>query len=216
MAYLAEQVNLYDRLTELLGEVNSKKLFSGIGIFHNTHMFGIFKQGGFYLRAKGELAEQLQKIGAVRWDLDGIPSNLKIRDYYLMPSGYVVDEDKQAIFLKMLHTSIKQVEEGKLAEALENAKKIRRLPNLSLKYERLLAKVGIETIAQLREIGAADAYILIKSHGYFVTCHMFWKTYAALKNTYVELLTEKDKDLAFKEINEKLKIANMRAMTYRP
>ncbi|WP_386697933.1 TfoX/Sxy family DNA transformation protein [Lonepinella sp. MS14436] len=209
-------INLHEKLSALLGEVESKKLFSGIGIFYNDHMFGIYKQGGFYLRAKDELAQYVESIGGVRWDRDGVPSNLRIRDYYLIPSDYVSDEHKNSMLIKMIKESLQQIESEKLAESLERAKRIRRLPNMSLKYERLLGKVGINTISQLREIGAADAYILIKSQGLFVTSHLFWKTFAALKNKYVELLTETEKEIAFKEINEKLAKVGFRAMKYKP
>ncbi|MGQ0287482.1 TfoX/Sxy family DNA transformation protein [Pasteurellaceae bacterium 22721_9_1] len=208
--------NLYEKLTSLLGEVKAQRLFSGIGIFHNNHMFAICKKGCFYLRAKGKLANDVEKIGAIRWDRDGIPSNLKIKDYYQIPSEYIIDEDKNHILLEMMHASLRQIEDEKLQEALEKAELIRRLPNLSLKYERLLAKVGITTISQLREVGAADAYVLIKSKGIFVTSHMFWKTFAALKNKYVELLTEVEKDEGFAEVNKKLALASLRSLRYRP
>ncbi|MDH2926386.1 hypothetical protein A1D19_04320 [Lonepinella koalarum] len=208
-------INLYEKLTSLLGEIRSKKLFSGIGIFYNDHMFGIYKKGGFYLRAKGDLANQVKSIGAIPWELDGVPSNLKIRDYYLIPGDYLTDNDKSLILVKMIKASLQQIESEKLADTLERAKRIRNLPNMSLKYERLLGKIGIDTISKLREVGAADAYILVKSQGLFVTSHLFWKTYAALKNKYVELLTEKEKEDGLKEVNEKLNIAGFRAMKYK-
>ncbi|MCK3658046.1 hypothetical protein A4G18_04805 [Pasteurellaceae bacterium Pebbles2] len=209
-------IDLHQKLTELLGEVKSQKLFSGIGIFYNNHMFGIYKKGGFYLRAKDNLAREVEKIGGIRWDCDGIPSNLRIRDYYLIPSYYVSDDTKNPLLVKMIKESLRQIEAEKLAEALERAERIRHLPNMSLKYERLLAKVGICTISQLREVGASDAYLRVKSQGLFVTSHLFWKTYAALKNKFVELLTESEKDAGFKEVNEKLAAANFRALKYRP
>ncbi|WP_439242867.1 TfoX/Sxy family DNA transformation protein [Lonepinella sp. BR2474] len=209
-------INLHEKLVALLGDVKSKQLFSGIGIFYENHMFGIYKKGGFYLRAKDDLAIKVQAIGAIPWDREAISSNLKIRDYYLIPSIYFIDEDKSAILVKMIHISLQQIEKEKLAESLEKARRIRHLPNMSLKYERLLGKVGIDTISKLREIGAADAYILIKSNRLFVTSHMFWKTFAALKNKYVQLLTETEKELALKEVNKKLLRADFRAMKYKP
>lgn len=212
----SDPIDLHEVLTGFLGEVNAKHLFSGIGIYHKDNMFGICKQGGFYLRAKGKLAEQIQKIGARRWEYVEHDSNLKIRDYYLMPSVYLLDEDKREIFSNMLKESLAQIEQEKMANALESAKRIRKLPSLSLKAERLLGKVGIESITQLREIGAADAYIMIKEKGLFVTSQMYWRIYAALKNKYMEMLTEDEKDKGLKEINEKLAAAKFLSMKYRP
>ncbi|WP_439258484.1 TfoX/Sxy family DNA transformation protein [Lonepinella sp. BR2271] len=209
-------INLHEKLISLLGDVSLKKLFSGTGTFYKGHMFGIYKKGGFYLRAKDNLVMKVKGIGAIPWELDGIASNLKIRDYYLIPSDYFTDENKNSILLKLIKMSLLQIEAEKLAESLEKAKRIRNLPNMSLKYERLLGKVGIDTISKLREIGAADAYVLIKSQGFFVTSYMFWKTFAALKNKYVEQLTEMEKASALKLVNEKLLIAGFRTMKYVP
>lgn len=210
------RINLYKRLEEVLGDVRSKTLFSGVGIFYQDHMFALYKKGGFYLRAKEVLSDDLVKIGAIRWDNDGVPSNLKVRDYYLIPSDYITDDRKASCLLDLILRSLSQIEEEKLVLELEKARLIRNLPNMSVKYERLFAKVGITTISELREIGAGRAYVLLKTKGFFVTKHLFWKTYAALKNKHVEVLTKEEIEEGFKEINALLAQANLRAMKYKP
>lgn len=205
-------VNLSERLEFLLGKVRTQRLFSGIGVFYENHMFAICKKGHFYLRAKGMLVNKLDEIGAVRWDKDGIPSNLRIRDYYHISDEYIMDNSNDQVLIDMIRESIKQVEDEKNWELFQSSEIIRRLPNLSLKYERLLAKVGIKTISQLRTIGAANSYVLLKSNGFFVTNLLFWKVFAALKNKYVELLTEAEKEEGFIEVNKKLSEAGFRKM----
>lgn len=214
---MQRRINLCQCLTSLLNkEVKAQNLFSGVGVFCEGRMIGVCVKGNFYLRAKGYLAEQVKAIGAVKWDREIADSKLKLRDYYQIPHDYFLDSAKRLTALSLIQDSLDQIDHDKLEIALLNAKQIRRLPNLSLKSERLLAKVDICTIEQLRNIGAAGAYVLIKQKGLFVTSLMFWKIYAALKNKYLETLTEAEKDAAFEEVNAKLAEAGLRAMRYRP
>lgn len=210
------KIILCKRLTEILGEVRAESLFSGQGIFYQEHMFALYKRGGFYLRAKDELAEQLIKIGAIRWHKDGVPSNLKVRDYYLIPIEYIMDVSKESILLAFIQSSLQQIKDEKLVIALNKAKLIRYLPNMSVKFERLFAKVGVTTISELRKIGAAGIYVLLKKQDFFVTKHLFWKTYAALKNKHVATLTKEEIDVGFEEVNRLLAQESLRAMKYKP
>ena len=55
---------------------------------------------------------------------------------------------------KLIILSIKQILEQKLECTLRKLNRLKDLPNLTIKHERALIKVGITNVAMLREIGA--------------------------------------------------------------
>ena len=106
--------------------------------------------------------------------------------------------------------SIQQMREEKLIQHLKKLSRIKELPNLSIKYERLLAKVDIRNIKELKIIGAVNAYVRLKKNGYIVNLQFFWNLFAALQNKNANLLTHNDKEAALKILNVALANAGLR------
>lgn len=52
------------RADRLIGNVTSRNLFTGYGLFYKKEfMFALWLNGKFYLQAKNELAQQLMRSG---------------------------------------------------------------------------------------------------------------------------------------------------------
>lgn len=195
-------------LNNLIGsEVTARSLFSGYGIFHGDDMFGVYQNGIFYLRAKHKLAEYLENNGAARWIAPNNSTKLTINHYYQLPNAITQDP---AVYKWVVHESIQQLREEKLIRNMKKFSRIKELPNLSIKHERLLAKVDIHTIKDLKIIGAVNAYVRLKKSGYIVNLQFFWNLFAALQNKNANLLTGQDKEAIFKILNIALENAGLR------
>ncbi|PJG82539.1 TfoX/Sxy family DNA transformation protein [Caviibacterium pharyngocola] len=194
-------------LNELIGNVTARNLFTGYGLFHQDIMFGLYQSGIFYLKAENELATHLENQGAVSYLTSSRSPPLNIGHYYRLPQAVIQDK---AVFKRLVILSIQQIRAKKLAEALAKKNRIKELPNLSIKHERLLAKINIQDIATFKTVGAANCFVRLKKEGVSVNLLLFWNLTAALLNKNVNLLTEKERTNALNRLNTALVNAGFR------
>lgn len=195
------------QIRKVVPDVSVRSLFSGYGFYLNHCMFAIWQEGLIYLRAEDELATELESHGA---RLCPYSSNqaLSVTHYYCLPKQIFTNIEKVSYFLMQ---SIQQIDRFKENKKLDRLKKIRALPNLGIKHERLLIKVGIHDVEQLSTIGAEKAYILLKKQGYEVNQRFYWHLFAALNNQHVHLLDLQQKQHAVQKLNKLLKTEGLRA-----
>lgn len=204
-----DTLEIRNLLAGFVGEVRAKHLFIGYGLFVNDDMFALYNEGCLYLRAKGELAEELEKYGAVSWVVHHQEKKLKAFDYYWLPKRITTDEE---LYKQFLLKSLEQIKQEKLENKLLKLNRIRDMANLSMKYERLLAKVGIFTVTQFRMLGAINSYIRLLKEGLVLGIDVFWKFAAALQNRRVETLTEEEKKELLKALNMALSNAGLKTI----
>ncbi|TNH07205.1 TfoX/Sxy family DNA transformation protein, partial [Pasteurellaceae bacterium Phil11] len=195
------------KLDRLIKDVTVNSLFSGYGFYQNNHLFGIMQSGVFYLRAEGDLAQQLERYGAAPC-LASSNNALSLSRYYRLPQTIT---ENDILYREFLHQSIEQVKQQKIDFQLARKKRIKELPNLSIKHERLLLKVNITDVNQLRRIGAEKAYILAKKQGFSITLDFYWNLVAALKNIHVSQLPEAQKEHALAKLNNYLRQEGLRS-----
>lgn len=198
-----------ERLNYLLGDITVESLFSGYGFYHKGEdMFGIAQSGIFYVRAQGDLATYLVKNGAfICSDRKGNKA-LSLSFYYGIPLKIMEDD---ALYKSVLLQVIQQIQEEKLDSKLSQKKSLKDLVNLELKHERILKKVNITSVIELRGLGAEAAYIRLKKAGLDITIAFYWSLVGALKNTLVTLLTKEQRKEALEKLNVRLKKEKMRA-----
>lgn len=197
-----------EKLNRLIGNVTVESLFSGYGFYKDNHMFGIAQSGVFYLRAEGRLAAFLEREGAMTCSNRKGNNALSLSHYYCLPIE-ITQNDK--LYKSILRHSIEQVQQSKLEFQLSQKTRLKDLFNLELKHERLLSKVNITSVRQLREVGAEMAYIRMKKIGLPITLGFYWSLVAALKNIPVSLLTAEQKKQALEKLNLCLRKEGMRA-----
>ena len=179
-------------LNQLIGDVTSKNLFTGYGLFHKEKdMFAIWANNKIYLRAKHELSIKLKGLGCKPFATNELNKRFVLSDYY-------------ALMRNLLILSISQIRKEKLDSALSKIGRIRDLPNLSVKYERALKKVGIDNVDTLRQIGAENAIIRLKKADIGATEAFYWRLRGALENRNCEFYTEKEKERGLNKLNEML------------
>lgn len=193
--------------TLLEKEIRVKNFFVGHGIFYKDYMFGVFCNDKIYVRGKEELAEYLKNNGARVWSTVESDKKLDIFNYYSLPENLTRDHTTlKNIILK----SIIQIKNEKIAQAISEKKYIRKLPNLSIKYERNLAKIDIHSVDELQKIGAIDSYVELRKNGYLLSINFFWSLVAALKNRLVDTLTIKEKEHYLYLLNSALEKEGLR------
>ncbi|TCP97332.1 regulator of competence-specific genes [Cricetibacter osteomyelitidis] len=201
---MKEILDLQNELTELLGPITVKKLFTGYGFFSEEHMFGIWCNGHFYVRAENDLADYLCSMGATHW-IEDCKMKLAISHYYLILDDLKTDKDN---YQKLLISSIQQIKSNKTKFIMKNTERIRNLPNLSLKHERLLGKINIHSASELYIVGAEVAFARLKKYyASNITLNIYWALLGALKRKYVDTLTQVEKMNALTKLNKVL--ANM-------
>ncbi|MGQ9445706.1 TfoX/Sxy family DNA transformation protein [[Pasteurella] aerogenes] len=198
---------LRQQLEELVGNVKIKRLFIGCGIFKDEDLFGMCQGEIFYLKATGELAKYFESLGAVSYLITSQNSRLTISNYYRLPK-YIMD-DKKA-FKHCLILSIEQAKKLRIAMELSKKRRIKELINLSIKHERLLAKIQVYDVETFKTVGAANCYVRLKKIGISVNISLYWSLAAALLNKYVTLLTAQEKKKLTAELNTALLNAGLK------
>ncbi|MDG6895847.1 hypothetical protein A6A20_09500 [Volucribacter amazonae] len=168
-------------------------------------MFSICKSGVFYLRAENELAIYLESLGAVKWINDS--PGLAISKYYRLPNSIMNDLQ---LYRKVVIASIQQVKLQKLADELDKKQRIKEMANLTIKHERLLAKVEIHNVKEFLAVGPQNSYVRLKKAGFTVNINIFWLFIAALKNKHVSLLTKNERKQALSVLNISLTNAGLK------
>ena len=147
-------------LDQLVGNVTFKNLFTGYGLFHKEEtMFAIWQNKKLYLRGEDELAIQLSKLGCEPFTTNELNKRFVLSQYYAL-SDQVMRNNM--LCRKLIILSIQQIRNQKLDRTLKKLNRLKDLPNLTIKHERALIKVGITDVAMLREIGAENALVELK------------------------------------------------------
>ncbi len=190
-------------LDQLVGNVSFKNLFTGYGLFHKEEtMFAIWQNKKLYLRGEGVLAIQLTKLGCEPFTMNELNKRFVLSQYYAL-SDQILRSNR--LCRKLIILSIKQILERKLECTLRKLNRLKDLPNLTIKHERALIKVGITNVAMLREIGAENALVELKKSGSGATLDFYWKLVCALQNKNSQMLSQAEKERLLKKLNEVLR-----------
>lgn len=190
-------------LEQLVGNISSKNLFTGYGLFHKEEtMFAVWQNKKLYLRAEGELADKLIKLGCVPFTTNQLNKRFVLSQYYAL-SDLVMNDNM--LCRKLVILSIKQVVNKKNDHLLSKMNRLKDLPNFTIKHERALQKVGIHDVATFRKVGAENAMVRLKKHGSGATLEFYWKMVGALQNKNSQMLTKTEKEIALKKLNEVLR-----------
>ncbi|HHF6054066.1 TPA: DNA transformation protein TfoX [Haemophilus influenzae] len=190
-------------LDQLVGNVSFKNLFTGYGLFHKEEtMFAIWQNKKLYLRGEGVLAIQLTKLGYEPFTTNELNKRFVLSQYYAL-SDQILRSNR--LCRKLIILSIKQILEQKLECTLRKLNRLKDLPNLTIKHERALIKVGITNVAMLREIGAENALVELKKSGSGATLDFYWKLVCALQNKNSQMLSQAEKERLLKKLNEVLR-----------
>lgn len=200
--------DIREMMNGLVGNVTSKNLFTGYGLFYKKElMFALWLSGKLYLQAKGELANQLIRAGCIPFTQNEGDAKFVLSDYYCLSKDILNDE---ALLRKLVMISIKQIQDRKNEIALSKANRLKDLPNLSIKYERMLKKIDIHDVETLKIVGAENAIVRLRKSGIPATLNTYWRLAGALLNKNSELMSRQQKEILLKKLNVVLYEAGFR------
>lgn len=166
-------------LEQLVGNVTSKNLFTGYGLFHKEDtMFAVWQKKTLYLRAEGELADKLVRLGCVPFTTNELNKRFVLSQYYAL-SELILRDNR--LCRSVIIRSIKQIQHNKNEQLLKKMKRLKELANLTIKHEKALQKVGIPDVETFRTMGAEETMVRLKQQGSGATLEFYWKLVGACK-----------------------------------
>ncbi|MCG9657934.1 TfoX/Sxy family DNA transformation protein [Vibrio mediterranei] len=144
---------------QLSGTITTQPMFSGVGYFIDGAMFGIDFDGLFYVKANGPLKQQCKQAG---WQSYVYRNNQTIvTNYYALPEEYLHCPERLRSLITQVVAFAKFGVQSRL-EKKERPTNLKDLPNMRQSTEVLLKRIGITSVEELREVGAAQAYVWIR------------------------------------------------------
>lgn len=169
------------RLFELLGQVKSRSMFGGFGIFVDDTMFALVVNNQLHLRADDESAKVFTERGYLPYVYKkrGFPVVTK---YFALPDTCWLDP---TTILQEATVALRQAKSEREQQEQTKPTRLKDLPNLRLATERMLKKAGIHSVDQLQQTGAVDAYQAIRqSHSSDVSLELLWALEGAIEGKH--------------------------------
>ena len=160
-----------------LGEIKSRSMFGGFGIFCDDTMFALVVNDRHHLRAGSQNEKEFKQLDMVPYTYKkrGFPV---ITKYFEIPMTWWEQEDVLMGFAVRALEIAKQDQDVKKSSV---ATRIKDLPNLRLATERMLKKVGIDSVEKLQSQGAVRAFqALQKNTGSSLSLDMLWALEGAI------------------------------------
>lgn len=180
------------RLFEPLGSVCSRSMFGGFGLFLDGTMFALVVQDTLHIRADDKTLEQFKECGfrPYSYAKRGFPV---ITKYYALPDEYWKDTDRIFALGKTAHYNARK---EKSASSQQQPQRLKDLPNLRLATERMLKKAGINSVNDLCDQGAINAYKAIKdSHpSTGISLELLWALEGAINGTHWSVIPQSRRD----------------------
>ncbi|MGL5758212.1 TfoX/Sxy family DNA transformation protein [Plesiomonas sp.] len=172
------------------GEVKSRSMFGGFGLYQGDVMFAVVSEDYLYLRACNGLEARFIARGMA-------PFVYTKRGRPVMLRYYKVDQmmwDNLDQLVVMANQALIGARNDKQEKKGGEAKRLKDLPNMGLSTERLLRKAGIGSISELQALGAVAAYVKVKAQCSDVTEKLLWALAGALEGCHAAALSPMIKD----------------------
>lgn len=178
------------KLFEQFGRVKSRSMFGGFGIFVDEAMFALVVNDALHIRSDDSTVEQFKTAGyqPYVYKKRGFPVVTK---YYALPDELWNNTDQ---ILALADHALQQAREEKAAQAEEQPNRLKDLPNLRLATERMLKKAGINTVADLKQVGSVGAYKAIKQSNASASLELLWALEGALNGTHWSVVSQERRE----------------------
>lgn len=189
---------LKSHLEPLVGEIYVKTHFAYYGVFKSNLMFGMYKNGEFYLRATKSTLDTVSKLSKEKHALHKKP--FKSKKHFCVSFDFLSHPGSKELLFKI----IDEVQQEFFEKHLVKHSQIRNLLNLTISTERLLARVGINSVDELRRVGEVKAFVRLIENGDDVRVSLLYRLYAALNGKLISMVTRAEKRKLLQEANDEL------------
>ncbi|WP_067702956.1 MULTISPECIES: TfoX/Sxy family DNA transformation protein [unclassified Erwinia] len=140
-----------------LGDIDSRSQFGGYSLSVGKVVFALIAEGELYLRACEQAKPYLveRQMEPLCFNKRGIPVTL---DYYRVDPALWSQQEQLIALSKLCLQGARKHREG----VLQN-RRLKDLPNLSLRLELELRRVGISSVQMLREQGAKESWLKLRA-----------------------------------------------------
>lgn len=179
------------RLLEIESECTTKSVFGNTGIFYRGAMFAQVNNEQLLLRGCGGVTPVLKQLGCKPY-VHQKKRTASTMNYFDV--SQLIDRDESCVRELAVHSYQAALEDRQTKE--DNCmSKLRELPNMSNRLERMLSRCGITTVEAFKERGAVACYIeMCNLHGIsVVTQDVLFKLYGAIHHIHWQLVSEEDK-----------------------
>ena len=169
------------KLFEALGNIKSRSMFGGFGLFADETMFALVVNNQLHIRADQQTSSDFETQGLK-------PYVYKKRGFPVVTKYYAISDDLWDTTDRLIEVAKQSLETAKQEKKQQASTKPNRLkdrPNLRLATERMLKKAGIDSVEQLEAEGALNAYKAIQdTHASTVSLELLWALEGAIKGTH--------------------------------
>lgn len=185
------------RLFESLGEVKSRSMFGGFGIFVDDIMFALVVNDSLHIRAdetsKAYFTEH--NFHPYVYSKKGFPVVTK---YYALPESFWDTPDE---IFTLAEKAFLFAKNEKKHQSAATPQRLKDLPNLRLSTERMLKKAGIQTVDQLVQQGSLNAYnAILKTATATPPLELLWALEGAINGIHWSVISQERRD----ELSEQL------------
>ncbi|MEZ9078877.1 TfoX/Sxy family DNA transformation protein [Vibrio harveyi] len=169
------------KLFEALGNIKSRSMFGGFGLFADETMFALVVNNQLHIRADQQTSSDFETQGLK-------PYVYKKRGFPVVTKYYAISDDLWDTtdrLIEVAKQSLGTAKQEKKQQASTKPNRLKDLPNLRLATERMLKKAGIDSVEQLEAEGALNAYKAIQdTHASTVSLELLWALEGAIKGTH--------------------------------
>lgn len=191
---VTETKKLTNKLLEeyaFLGNLSSRSMFGGFGLLLDGIMFAWVFDNKLYLRASQSSESAFTNLAMPPLSLStGVIS--KLLHYYCVTDTVKADENKLNQLLKL---SISGAVKDRQTKLKMKESRLKDLPNMTLSLERLLIQIGIATIEQLKQVGAAKTFYQLKRINKNLSINVLYVLASAINGHHVAILSNHERQL---------------------
>lgn len=184
----------------IIGEFRIKTYFSYYAIFKNGLMIALYQNGTTYLRISQKHTEMIRSHPET-YNLCDNKLGQQTKKFYYIPNTILFHH---TLFKELTFAILNELNEEKQQLTQKRSTQIRTLPNMNLKLERMLKKVGICSVADFISSGYISVFIKLIQQGFDVSEDLLFKLNGALTHQYIYTFTETQKKELLTEANQAL------------
>lgn len=185
------------KLFEPLGNIKSRSMFGGFGIFSGDIMFALVVKNELHIRADDKKAKLFteQGMSPYVYHKRGFPVVTK---YFALNEAQWQSSD--SIF-ELAQEALTQARADKAHQQREQVDRLKDLPNLRLGTERMLKKAGIESVEALKQHGSLEAFKAIRAFNEEVTVELLWALEGAIEGKHWSVIPQSRREELLAHLN---------------
>ncbi|MDN2483877.1 TfoX/Sxy family DNA transformation protein [Vibrio agarivorans] len=169
-------------------QVDVKQAFGTAAIHVDGIYFASIQNELLHIRSGNEDKELFEKLG---WEKRTYQKkHIQVTTgYYTVPSQYLRPQSE--LLRDLINQSYLSACKDRENQTIEKTERVKDLPNLSLKIERMFKKAGITTVEQLRLAGSVYAYLRLNIDN----PEILWRIEGALRGVHYSTLSIEERQL---------------------